>query len=263
MVGNDVVDLGDSDTDPRTLSPRFDQRVFGTQERRSMRLASASALPEGEGTVAPEVRERWCLWAAKEAAYKLARKRDGDVVFSPVRFEVSLGARIELSAGEGDPLVGWRRHGYVLHGSDRFELELLEGDRLVHAIARLPGTPGELVVSAAEAAQCGDLATDDVLAPSAAVRQLARRVLAEELGVEAGSLVIQKHGRVPHLHRAGHPVAGVDLSLSHHGAFVAFASCLGPDLAASLDPPGSDVVRRRTLTVSRGNGARVAGRIAS
>ena len=33
MVGNDIVDLRDRDSDPATLHPRFDERVFAPHER--------------------------------------------------------------------------------------------------------------------------------------------------------------------------------------------------------------------------------------
>ncbi len=58
-----------------------------------------------------------------------------------------------------------------------------------------------------------------------AARALAIAALAPELGVDAGSLRFVKRGRVPILCRGDEPV-GVDLSLSHHGGFVAWAADL-------------------------------------
>ena len=69
MVGDDVVDLGDPEA--RAVHPRFDARVFGTAERA---LLAASREPECL---------RWVLWAAKEAAWKLAAKRGPRPIFSP------------------------------------------------------------------------------------------------------------------------------------------------------------------------------------
>jgi len=51
---------------------------------------------------------------------------------------------------------------------------------------------------------------------------VALRRLAETLGVDPADLEIRKRGRVPELCRRGRPAAA-DLSLSHHGAVVAFA----------------------------------------
>ena len=79
MVGNDVVDLRDPESAPETLHPRFDTRVFSEAER-----AAIAASPDA-------ARLRWKLWAAKEAAYKLARKISPTTIFAPARFEVALG----------------------------------------------------------------------------------------------------------------------------------------------------------------------------
>ena len=80
MIGNDVVDLLDPESLPETLHPRFDTRVFTARER------EAIAASPGDDAA----RARWKLWAAKEAAYKLARKRRPATVFSPHRFAVEV-----------------------------------------------------------------------------------------------------------------------------------------------------------------------------
>ncbi len=88
MLGNDVVDLCDRDSHPTTLHPRFDERVFTDGERAA--LAASDSIG----------RERWRIWAAKEAAYKAARKLDARICFSPRRFVVDrhpgCGNRIRL-----------------------------------------------------------------------------------------------------------------------------------------------------------------------
>ncbi|MGY8738305.1 MAG: 4'-phosphopantetheinyl transferase family protein, partial [bacterium] len=71
MLGNDVVDLEDPETRPETFRPRFDERVFDPTERRAI------ARDQNEHG------RRWTHWAAKEAAYKLARQVDSKFVFSP------------------------------------------------------------------------------------------------------------------------------------------------------------------------------------
>src|SRR5437867_200164 len=62
MLGNDLVDLGDADSCAAALHARFDGRVFDPVEREWI-----AASPHGE-------RVRWLIWAAKESAYKAARK---------------------------------------------------------------------------------------------------------------------------------------------------------------------------------------------
>ncbi len=76
LVGNDVVDLHDSENRPEALHARFDARVF-TSDERAVLSASASVH-----------QLRWTLWAAKESAYKVARKLDSAVRFLPKDFVV-------------------------------------------------------------------------------------------------------------------------------------------------------------------------------
>ena len=69
MLGNDVVDLRDPDSDVATHPARFDERVFAPGERA---LIQHSAQP---------ARLRWQLWSAKEAAFKAAKKRSAATIF--------------------------------------------------------------------------------------------------------------------------------------------------------------------------------------
>jgi len=80
MLGNDVVDLGDPESRAGARHARFDARAFDRTER-----ALIATSPRGE-------HERWRLWAAKESAYKAARKEDPCTVFSPQRFAVRRAA---------------------------------------------------------------------------------------------------------------------------------------------------------------------------
>jgi hypothetical protein len=185
MVGNDVVDLGDGEVlAPR--HPRFDERVFCPRERA---LLAASDGRE---------RLRWILWAAKEAAYKLARKRDPRTVFSPPRFSVSLGERLR---------------GRVAHAGALFEVAVRAERDLVHAVASDGSSPGERLL-------CGAAAAADLRDPSASVRDLAIRGVAAQLGVPEEDLCVERSARIPRLRARGR---ALDLSLSHHGRFVAFA----------------------------------------
>ncbi len=236
MVGNDVVDLNDRDADPQTLHPRFDARVFGSEELDQLR---ASARP---------VALRWRLWAAKEAAYKAVSKVDPGLVFSPSRFRVGLAP----SAGEGRV-----EQGVVCCSSGRCRVELRESDLAIHAVAHFDpsGRSAPQRAAAADAhsrprrrplpessrpLQRGgsgsrvrllqaqlridppEAICEDPYEASRAVRHFSRVRLAALLGVEVDELEIRSRGRIPELWLAGEP-AEADLSLSHHGAVVAFA----------------------------------------
>ena len=187
MIGNDVVDLRDADVAPRARHPRFDARVFAPPEARAL---ESSPTPD---------RLRWALWAAKEAAFKAARKRDSGLRFSPVRFVAEL---------EGP-------RGRVRHGDLEFHVQLDVSEERVHALAAHVGDP-RAVFRVAESE--GD--------PSREVRDLALRMLARVLGVPRRDLSIVKRSGAPCLLRAGEPAAA-DVSFSHHGRFVAVAYSLG------------------------------------
>lgn len=194
MLGNDVIDLADPETWPGACHPRFESRVFTSGER-----AAIAASPRPACT-------RWVHWAAKESAYKAARRRAATTVFAPRRFVVQLAA-----AGAGD----------VRHGSDRFRLRVSLGRDVVHAIAWDEDATGVLVADVAR--------LDGGAAPaelSAAARALAVRTIGGALGVPAVRLaVVRLAGTPPRLLRDGRP-AHATLSLSHHGQLVAFACLL-------------------------------------
>jgi phosphopantetheinyl transferase (holo-ACP synthase) len=199
MVGDDVIDLGDPETWPGGCHARFDARVFAASERAAL---AASALP---------VRLRWILWAAKEAAYKAAKKKDAATVFSPCRFVVSL-------TGEAQAVVA--------HGASRWPVALDVGALHVHAVAAEGGTPPCTVVAGVERL------VGDGTCPGSAARAFAIARLAPLLGLDAAELRVVRDGRVPRLEHAGGALAA-DLSLSHHGRFVAFACALPPTRRAA------------------------------
>ena len=191
MIGNDVVDLLHPGVQAGARHVRFDARVFARSERDALR---ASGAPD---------RLRWMLWAAKEAAYKVVKKLDPGTVWSPRRFVVELDANLT---------------GHALHEGHELPVLVEEDGAHVHAIAS-DTEPN----SDAQRWQVGHLAVGEQ--EGLAARALAIAALAPELGVDAGSLRFVKRGRVPILCRGDEPV-GVDLSLSHHGSFVAWAADL-------------------------------------
>ncbi len=182
MLGNDIVDLADA----VGHHPRFAARVFAATE-----LALIDADPDLAGV----------LWAAKESAYKAARKADAGTVFSPPRFVVRLDDT---------------RRATVAAGDRRFDIELFRADGYVHAVARAADDPPASVCAAVETVPPGT-------SESAVVRRLAVDTIERATGVDG--LEIVRDGRVPTLRRHGLPIAA-DLSLSHHGRFVAFACVL-------------------------------------
>lgn len=184
MVGNDVVDLREANT-PRHAG--FDARVFAPSEARRLQ-------DDGTGTL------RWALWAAKEAAYKRARRADPAVVFSPVRFVVDLGT-------DG--------RGRVRHEDCSCAVRVEAGEEFVHAVAA--ETTAALEQSIARVAP-----VENAGAESHEVRRLALSDLAPRLGTLPGALRFERRGRIPWL-RVGLAPDALPISLSHHGRFVAWA----------------------------------------
>jgi len=203
LVGNDIVDLRDPENQPDAIHPRFDARVFTWTERARI-LAAGSPH-----------RVRWALWAAKESAYKVARKLDSRVCFSPRAFTVRIpGGETE----DRDPFLA-----EVSHVLGRFQVCLEGTDEWIHAVASLSGAG--IAKAGWELRSLGRAAARHVPGQeaSALVRQLARSAVATALSVVPSDIDISAAAkRVPRVFWRGKALS-VDLSFSHHGRFVACA----------------------------------------
>lgn len=194
-VGNDVVDLRDPENQPGAIHPRFDQRAFTESERLHLRDAHTAH------------RTRWLMWSAKEAAFKAARKLDSGVRFLPRRFAVEL---------DGDSTA------VVTHRADRFRVSFTSAEDWVHAVASAGAagfrqayrTPTGLVERVRGCGMPREL--------SAKVRELARSRIARLLAIPAREIRIVARRGIPIALSREAPLP-VDLSLSHHGRFLALA----------------------------------------
>jgi phosphopantetheinyl transferase (holo-ACP synthase) len=196
-----VVDFHDPESQPEALHPRFDARVFSAGEREAL---GASGSPHSL---------RWSFWAAKESAYKVAKKLDAAVRFMPRDFLVRPVAE------------GW---ALVLHETRSFEVRLERTDEWVHAVATLAAAKG---LSTHRSVSVGieplEASSTDA---SRTVRESALAALSSRMSLPTGQIRIAAE--------RGIPVAvwrkrrlPVDLSLSHHGRFVAWAwgECAVPE----------------------------------
>ncbi len=203
-VGNDVVDLADPETRLGGLHPRFAARVFSAGERELLEASrSGPALP-------------WALWAAKESAYKALKRLAPETVFSPKEFEVGLSPL--PPEGAGGVAAGW-----VVHRGRRFDLEVHLDGASVHAVARIGEAPAGAGVLWKVGRAVGD--------PGVAVRRLAATAIGSALGLDPAGLRIVRRPPV-----ATHPDGrlAADVSLSHHGRFVAFACTLAGQRAGRV-----------------------------
>jgi hypothetical protein len=226
MIGNDVVDLRDADTRPETFRPRFDQRVFDPAERRAIERDSQ-----------PHAR-RWVHWAAKEAAYKLAKQVDENFVFSP--------SKLVAEFDSARPQAGDRveRRGVLTLpaptevGIRELELRSFETLDYVHVMALPAGADWEAVVWAVEPVEAE---TDT----GQAVRTLARNCVARDLGISVERVAIGRRGRIPTVEIDGSPSTMV-ISISHHGLWVACAMTLRCDDVIPADEACGSTAKSRS-----------------
>lgn len=236
MIGNDIVDLRDSEVLPGVGHPGFDGRVFTDAERALIAAAEDAA------------RMRWSLWAAKEAAFKALARMSPGRIFSPRRLQVALRS-------DGEAVVS------AEEGSVSIVLRTQPDGQWVHALATF-GAPAAVVAHVAElSAHPGDADHPSRAVRALAVREFTRERSAsdgEEHGtaardagavgagssttgrgsVEGAGIVIARSvDGLPIFRIPGRP-DGIALSLSHHGRFVAAAwlaeEALEPSSCAGL-----------------------------
>jgi phosphopantetheinyl transferase (holo-ACP synthase) len=217
-VGNDLVDLTDLEAKPGQFHRRFDQRVFGPSERA---FIDASSDPN---------RARWALWTQKESAYKALKKTDREVRFIPRQFTAQLNrdqsgtvqfrqyhlrtatmtapAWVHSVAIYTSPASVWSS-GEPLY----VEIDSHGGYRL--------RIPGEIAVARAAIRPLSEGVPQE--SSHLYARAVAREIAAAILGVDAQNIVIETRDRIPWISVNGED-RGVEISLSHHGGFVA-ATC--------------------------------------
>lgn len=206
MLGNDVVDLRDPDSRPDTFRSRWEARVFTPEERRAI-------------TRDPQpLARRWAHWAAKEAAYKLAKQADSAFIFSPGRLQI----RFEpLGAGPGRHRERFGRVEWLgnasAFGIGEIEVRSSETEQRVHVIALPSGADAGAVESQVQRLE----ATDPD--PGVAVRRLALRGISRSLAVAPERLGIgRRRNRIPTIELDGVGTT-LALSFSHHGEWIAYA----------------------------------------
>ena len=231
VVGNDVVDLSNPRVHGKASDPRFVARIISRSERPGLVVATDPDL------------ELWCLWAAKEAAYKVTSKVLGTPpVFAHADFRVawSLRARAE---GAGESTV---RRGIVSHQGTTVPVDVVHRPGTLHAVACSEHEairPEGITVGVGHLDQEGApwqgtmeslkqrLSEREAEAvhshTSAAVRLGARAALARAMSVEEERLEIVCEpgltGRRPPRVFLDGAAARADVSLSHDGSWIAWA----------------------------------------
>jgi phosphopantetheine--protein transferase-like protein len=248
FVGVDVVDLGVGHVRDRTRDARFLERVFTDVERARIRAAAD-----------PEV-ELWSLWAAKEAAFKVASKVLGaPPVFRHRAFEV------RDPPGTAAAAVTYRERAFpittqvddtrvVVHAWSHPSSMILVCDLEVGEAEALLGVGEPFEDWRAQRMSPEELESAHSRA-SALVRILARRDAARHLDLPERRVTIQcvpgpTGRRPPFLHLDGAPLGDADVSLSHHGRRLAWA----------LDLPWSPIREPDSTTARSASGPAVPPR---
>jgi phosphopantetheinyl transferase (holo-ACP synthase) len=218
-VGVDVVDLDDARCVGKHRDERFLARILADHERR---LLSGGA--DGDETL-------WRIWAAKEAAFKVVSKMRG----SPPPFVYAAFQVSESEAAAGFGRVSWEDaivhvHWHVLPGRvAALAWNDLAVDGAVEwgwgqdsALDPDPGGAMEALLARLTERERGRVHSR----ASALVRLAAKAALADALGVERERVEVVSRegpkGRIPpEVLLDGEP-ARADVSLSHHGRWLAW-----------------------------------------
>ncbi|MCF8111267.1 MAG: 4'-phosphopantetheinyl transferase superfamily protein [Desulfobacteraceae bacterium] len=206
FVGNDIVDLLAGRTAGKSADPRFVERVLTELEKRGLKGAES-----GDTYL-------WALWAAKETAYKALAKVYPGIPSWPGKYEVIPDGEI---SGESCGAV-------VQTPRDPVRVILFISRDYIHCIGGVPGNVSTdmIIHGVEEVASCTGVRAR-ARAESAAARGAAVRSIAACMALAEKDIDIRRHrsdGRLgPPMVYIGGKAAQIDLSLSHHGRFAAFA----------------------------------------
>ncbi|MDZ4165097.1 MAG: 4'-phosphopantetheinyl transferase superfamily protein [Smithellaceae bacterium] len=207
-MGNDIVDLRSLEAAGKGADLPFVARVLTAAEEEALDRSGRRDLL------------LWLIWAAKETAYKAVSKGEGGLSFIPRRFQMDpTGIPADLSS-----LGNWQ--GLVRTPGGEVHVKAEATDDYVHVVGC---TSDEALrrVTAFCAKPGGDESELPRAEESRLVRGTAIEALAPYLGAVPEDLEIRRSPCAkglgpPLLYHKGKPAA-VDLSLSHHGRFVAVA----------------------------------------
>jgi phosphopantetheinyl transferase (holo-ACP synthase) len=224
-VGNDIVDLLHPHAQGKSNNTRFRKRIFLPEEEN---LLLADRQPDAM---------LWALWTGKEAAYKAIQKDQLDIAAIPLLYKVQFD-RTENRIATMEPAVallpGERRlFGTVATPRGDIYLDTLITARYVHSLAAsFAPVSGTRIVWQVERMPCIDPSPADA---SLYVRTAAKRHLAQYLsGKSPQEIEIRRdqgpRGLGPPSVYLREQATAIDISLSHEGAYAAYAFAIFPPL---------------------------------
>jgi phosphopantetheinyl transferase (holo-ACP synthase) len=218
-IGNDIVDLTHPHVKGKSTDTSFRKRVF---------------LPDEEMFLLADVQPDamlWALWTGKEAAYKVVRKDYADIPSIPRRYRVRIEKECEVD--KKCLLRPGKRflYGTVETPQGNIYLETIIAPDYAHSIATsfFP-TPGKKIVF-----QVKRMLKSKNASPayeSSYVRDAAKKSLSRYLQGGTDDIEIRRDkgpgGLGPPYVHFQKQAAPIDISLSHDGAFAAYAFTVCP-----------------------------------
>lgn len=279
MLGNDVIDLEDIDARPETFRPRFDERVFSAEERRVIARDAAPlarrwahwGAKEAAYKLARQFNPNFVFSPIQLTPhFEPAEMISGTSSYAASSSWVERRGRLELPSS-CDASASSSAQTQTLE----LEIRSFETAQSVHVIAlpvgsdwdalvfsvepgsrvdsgsqtTLPAVDAQPSPSSSSSTSAPSAAAAPALDPSGAVRSLAVREIARNLGVDVDRLSIGRCGKIPTVELDGRPTS-LPLSLSHHGRFVAFAMTPSLDVSSEIisTDPVMDLVSPKTAS---------------
>jgi len=203
-VGNDIVDLRSRGAKGKAKDDRFMQRVLTKEERQKVT----------EWNNPDEL--LWAFWSAKETAFKAVNKSHPDISSAPGRYPVT------LNFGKSPSTLS----GFVTTPREPVAVELFVHEGCVHCIGTTDVTGRfDTILHGIKKIDSGLGISPTPEQESIMVRKLAIEKISGVLGLNPGDINIRRdQGRQgpPLVYMKGKKT-DMDISLSHHGRYVAFA----------------------------------------
>ena len=179
----------------------------------------------------------WSIWACKEAAYKVLKKRAGDAAFIPRRWSVCFRPPLPVAGGQGIKQTdsfpedrtpaGFFTGNVITDEKNIFPFRLFSSPSWIHSLA---ADSFEILHKAAWRIETlPDEQSQQKVDPSSFGRSCLIRDLSEFLRVDQHQIEIRRPSQCeselqpPAVYLQGVRAAGVDISLSHDGRFVSYA----------------------------------------
>jgi phosphopantetheinyl transferase (holo-ACP synthase) len=189
MIGNDIVDLDIVLKENKASNLRYLNKICTENEIKTI-----------QGSIDPNI-TLWRIWTIKEAAYKIINKSNGIRAYIPKKIETVL-----ISEAEAEVNSPWGKISVFT---------ILSNDHYIHSIASISDNPFFAGVEKVYPESN----------PSESVRICCLQDLVNKMNLKSNvSLQIRTENNIPFVY-LNEDKLPVNLSLSHHGKFVAWSFC--------------------------------------